>query len=750
MAVAAAVGAAFASGAATGYPAVDAGFRMAFAVSVTLTAAKSRRWTWVFLAGVSATAATGRTVTAVGLVALGVALAAVLADVRRRPLGALIGALSVQVLLRLSLDAPLGTSALIAAVAVAPVLVSGLLRCSDLTRRRVRTCAVVATVAVGLAGLGLSVAVFQSRHDVSQATAEARDGFNAARDRNGDLAVERLYAASTHFTAANDRLNSPWAIPARLVPILGHQANVIETMTAQGAALADTAASATADADIDALEFNDGRIDLGLLQQFEGPLERSTAALQASSDAVDRTDSPWVLGPLRTRVAAFDRQVQEALPQAELASTAVRLAPDLLGGVAPRHYFIAFTQPAESRGLGGFVGNFGELTATDGKLDLTRSGRIGELRSATDPATRHISGPADYLARYGRFQPQDFLQDVTLSPDFPSVAKVFAELYPQAGGRAVDGVIVVDPVALAAFLNFTGPIQVAGLDQALTSENAADILMRQQYLTFQDDESQRVDFLDEASRITFEKLTAGDIPGPRQAADVLDPVVDQGRLAVYSIHPDEQALFERVGADGALPPVGDGDFVSMVSQNHANNKIDIFMHRSLDYRARFDPSTGQVDATATIRLTNDAPADGLPQAVIGNNDRGLPFGTNDVYLSLYSPLGFTGATLNGQPLSMESQRERDRWVYSAIVRLGPGSSADLVIDLTGQIAPDTVYSLTVAPQPLVNPDDITVTVTGASNWKVRGAVGLTASNDAVNGRIDQDRDSTVTVRFGSD
>lgn len=723
---------------------------MLLAVAVTLAAAKSRRWTWLFLAGVCSVAASGRVLTIVGLVALAVALAAAFGDVRRRPLGALVGALAVQVLLRLSIEAPLGATAAIAAVAVAPVLVSGLLRCTDETRRRIRTVALVAMAACLLAGVGLAVAVFQSRQDVSQATAEARDGFNAARDRNGELAVERLYAASTHFTAANDRLNSPWAMPARLVPILGHQAQVIETMTAQGAALADTAASATADADIDALEFNDGRIDLGLLQQFEGPLERSTAALQASAEAVDRTDSPWVLGPLRTRVDAFDRQVQEALPQAELASTAVRLAPDLLGGRAPRHYFIAFTQPAESRGLGGFVGNFGELTATDGKLDLARSGRIGELRSATDPATRHISGPADYLARYGRFQPQDFLQDVTLSPDFPSVAEVFAELYPQAGGQAVDGVIVVDPVALAAFLNFTGPIQVAGLDQALSSENAADILMRRQYLTFQDDESQRVDFLDEASRVTFEKLTSGDIPGPRQAADVLDPVVDAGRLAVYSIHPKEQALFERVGADGALPPVGDGDFVSLVSQNHANNKIDIFLHRSLDYRARFDPSTGQVDATATIHLTNDAPAEGLPQAVIGNNDRGLPFGTNDVNLSLYSPLGFDGATLDGQPLSMESQRERGRWVYSAIVRLGPGSSADLVIDLAGQITPDTVYSLTVAPQPLVNPDDITVTVTGASAWRVKGAVGLTTSNDAVSGRIDQDRDSTINVRFGSD
>lgn len=748
--MAAAAGALVASGAPAGYPVVDAAFRMGLAVAVTLTAARSRRWTWLFLAGISATAATGVVMTTLGLAALAVGLAAVLADVRRRPLGALVGALSVQVLLRLSLDAPLGTSALVAVVAVAPVLVSGLLRCSDLTRRRVRNAALVAMAAAGLAAAGFAVAVVQSRHDVAQATAEARAGFDAARDRNGDLAVERLYAASTHFAAANDRLNAPWALPARLVPVLGHQVQVVETMTAQGASLADTAASATAEADIDALEFRDGRLDLELVRRFQGPLERSTAALQASADAVDRTASPWVLGPLRDRVDAFDRQVQEALPQAELASTAVRLAPGLLGGAAPRHYFIAFTQPAESRGLGGFVGNFGELTATDGKLDLTRSGRIGELRAATDPATRHISGPADYLARYGRFHPEDFLQDVTFSPDFPSVARVFAELYPQAGGQPVDGVIVVDPVALAALLEFTGPIQVTGLTEPLTSENAADILMRRQYLTFQDDESQRVDFLDEASRVTFERLTSGDLPGPRQVADVLSPVVRQGRLAVYSVHTDEQALFERVGADGALPPVGEGDFVSLVSQNHANNKIDIFLHRSLDYRARFDPVTGEVEATATIHLANDAPAAGLPQAVIGNNDRGLPFGTNDVNLSLYSPLHFTGATLDGRPLAMESQRERNRWVYSVIVRLGPESRADLVVDLTGQLTPGGEYDLTVAPQPLVNPDDITVTVSGASTWRVRGAVGLTASNDAASGRAANDRDSTVNVRFGSD
>ena len=38
-----------------------------------------------------------------------------------------------------------------------------------------------------------------------------------------------------------------------------------------------------------------------------------------------------------------------------------------------------FGTPAETRELGGFVGNFAEVTADKGKLTLTRSGRSLEL-----------------------------------------------------------------------------------------------------------------------------------------------------------------------------------------------------------------------------------------------------------------------------------------------------------------------------------------------------------------------------------
>src|SRR5690606_38125642 len=94
----------------------------------------------------------------------------------------------------------------------------------------------------------------------------------------------------------------------------------------------------------------------------------------------------------------------------------------------------------------------------------------------------------------------------------------------------------------------------------------------------------------------------------------------------------------------------------LVTQNKGNNKIDSYLRRSIDYVATFDPSTGAVEATATITLRNDAPAFGLPLAIIGSNDQGLPLGTNAMFFSFYTPHLLRQASLDGEDWQVEVQR----------------------------------------------------------------------------------------------
>lgn len=722
--VLAAIVALWAPGEPAGLPVADAVLRAGFAAVVTLAASRARRWTWIVLAGIAAIFADGVwVVAAVGSLAL--SLGAAILDRRNPVVGAAAAAIGVQALLRLPSDGFSGSTALIAFVAVLPALLSAHQLASPRERRTSHLVLVGAGAFALLAAAGFGVAALTARTAVTDGINLSQAGFDAARDGEEALAVQNLDGASQAFTDANDALTAPWALPARIVPLLGLQARAVQDVTSEGANLTGVAATAADETDLDDLQFVDGRIDLELVAGFEQPLQDGADALQQAADAVEQVDSPWLVAPLDSRVAQFEDEVDGALPDAELAIAGVRVAPGLFGAEGDRRYFIAFTTPAEMRGLGGFMGNWGELSAVDGDPELVQSGRIEDLNFGARLVPVQLDGPPEYVERWGRFEPDFYLQDIPFSPDMPTVAEVSADLYGQATNQDVAGVIVIDPYALAALLELTGPVQLSNYPTPLTSENAAEILLREQYLTF-DQRSDRKDFLDEATRVVFERLTTGDVPGPRQVAEVLGPLVEQGRLMVHSFDPEEQALFEDVGLDGAFPERPEGaDFFSLVTQNSANNKIDIFLDRNVAYDATFDPDTGGVDATATITLTNGAPPAGLPDVILSSGERiltggGPPLGTNRLYLSFYSPLLLETATLDGQPLATESGRELGLNVYSAFLDIPPGGSIQLVLDLSGEVAAAEQYQVGVGMQPLVNPDTVTTDVRLADGWQVEG------------------------------
>ena len=146
----------------------------------------------------------------------------------------------------------------------------------------------------------------------------------------------------------------------------------------------------------------------------------------------------------------------------------------------------------------------------------------------------------------------------------------------------------------------------------------------------------------------------------------------------------------------------------------------------------YDPANGNVEATATITLHNGSPSGGLPEYLIGNlddpsNGGHVPVGTNSMYLSYYSPLELSSATLNGAPISVEYQTEQGAQVFSTSVRVPPGQSTVLVLHLGGSIPAGSTYRLQILNQPMVNPDAVSVKVAANSPaWKVTSSQGLLA------------------------
>jgi hypothetical protein len=722
MAVAAGVGGALSGCHPTGTPIADVIETTAFAAGFTLLASRSSRGAWLVV-GVAAVVFARGWLLVPALATMGVAAASVFESRFRRWIGTVVGVLGVQVVLRWPPAVFHGLPTLVASALVAILAASAWRRSSVRTRRRALFVVSGIGVAAVVLSLPIVVATLLVRGEATAGEAAAKSALSNVGGGRSTATLADLDRAATDTADASSTLSGWITAGARVVPLVAQQARFLTGTLTSAAQTAAVGVRQEPAIDYHRLGYHDGKIDLARLSAMKRPMSILDRQLRTTQHQLAELSSPWLAGPLADRVASLRAEIGRAQHSADLAVEAAKVLPAMLGGDGVRHYFIAFMSPSESRGYDGFVGSYGLLTADDGHVSLTQSGQPSDLEALLPPGGATLRGVPGYLARYGQFDPGEYIRDATLSPDLPTVANVLSQQYVQAGGVPVDGVLAIDPYGLAALLRFTGPIQVPGLPVPLTSQNAAYVLLKEQYTTFDAGETNedllRHDFLEAALHVAFDKLVNGSLPAPKALAAALDPAVVQGRISFWSFHRNEQPLLRRLGIGGSFPATNGGDLLAVTTQNAGGNKIDAFLHTSVLDHVTFNPSNGDVASEVTITLTNDAPATGLPPIVINSGaDPDLAPGTNRTWLTLYTPLVFEKASIDGGPETMSSGVELGVKAYSNFVDVPSGATVTLRVHLMGQVASRGGFTMSVRLQPAANPEHAVVEVTPAGAWKL--------------------------------
>jgi hypothetical protein len=579
---------------------------------------------------------------------------------------------------------------------------------------------------VGLSGAALILTgpsllpAVTARSSAEAGQALARSALTDIRNGNAPATAATLRTAEADLAAAHAKTDAWWTWGGDLVPIVAQQHRAIADLTGSGQRLAGTGATEVEHVDLRAFRASQGQVNLAAVQALRLPLQDLSNQISSALAVARRTRSGWLIPELSDPIARLSTDLSKAQASVSLALEATRDAPDLLGADRVRHYLVVFMTPAEARGLGGFLGAYAELSADQGRITLIRTGRPVDLETSADPPT--LKAPADYVARYGAFRPQDHVEDVGYSPDFPTVTSVLAGLYPQLGGDHIDGVLALDPYALAALLRFTGPISIPGFPTPLDQYSAADVLLRQQYLVATPNgEAGRHDLLQAALSVGFQRLTHISLPSPSDVGAALGPVVQQGRLMFWSTSASSHPLLQQLGLTGAFPTISphSKDLFAFTLANAANNKIDAYLYQDAEDRVTFDPADGAVTAEATLRLHNTA-STGLPPYVIGSfGGSGLPAGTNLTWLSIYSPLELTSATVDGKPLRMGSGvSELGVTAYSAFVPIPAMSEVVVQLSFRGRVQPGPSFMTTVRTQPLSNPTRTSISLAVTAGWQV--------------------------------
>lgn len=697
--------AAFGDAEPTGTGWADVAWRAGAAVAVTLFAGRAAPWAWLVL-GAGATVLADGPWIAVGALAVAVAVAGSFLDVPVDAAGALVGAVAVQALLHADTPGPLGTELVLALVVCAPVVASGATRIHPRTRTTLASAAALVIAAGVSSSIAAGVVAVDARGDLTRSVELVELALDEARDGDELQAADHLAEARELWSSLASDLDGPWFLPARATPVAGHHLNAVLRLSESGADVAGAAAALLSELDTVDLGVSAGAIDLSGVESLQGPADVVVDEADALLATLDEVDTPWLVAPAADRLEEARVDLADGIETVRDANAFLTLAPELLGIDGPQVYLVLFGTTAENRGGGGFAGNFAELTADGGRIAVSGIGR-GEAINEGLP-----DGGADLdpllVEAYEPFSPQLFIQNVAVSPDFAITGEAAATMYEQSTGRAVDGVLMLDHTAMAALVDLTGPIEVDG--RRIGARAIADFVLVDNYVLYEDDEDARLRALDQLVLGVASQLTAIEAPSPWRLADTFGPVVRGRGLQFWSPRTDVAGALDTVGLSGRFPAPDGGDLLALVTRNMGGNKIDAFLERTVTYTPTLDPVTGELDATVVIELTNSAPASGLPDAIIGNNDQGFPFGTNVSEVTVFTPSVLIAARVDGDEVAMSTSEELGWLRHRYEVMIPPESTVRLELELIGALDVRDGYRLTVPVQALPQPDTLILDV----------------------------------------
>jgi hypothetical protein len=520
-------------------------------------------------------------------------------------------------------------------------------------RRPIRIGLTVAGIVVGLGLVWIAITAFLAR----QQTQDLDDRLQQVRTlvAEGRIQDARTVAQSIPAVAqrAHNLTSGPaWWFAAKL-PWIGDPLEVARGTTLAGARIGSDALPkllSVADAlDPTTLRTSGDTIKLT-------PLVRALPTLQQAARDIDRASallaslprSTWI-SPVDSGRTKFARDLDTIRGYTDAAARVAEVLPTMLGQTRPQTYFIGLQNEAELRGTGGLPGAFAIATASRGTVKFTRF----ESDAALEPPGRDHAIPtglsfgAGYNSAYGPSLPTSTFVDSNVSPHFPYAARIWQAMWKKVSGQQVDGVLALDPTALSYFLAVTGPARLSG-GGTISAANVVSLTQRDEYVLFSDN-IKRKQFIVSVLKAASRKVISGSANGlsimqaaSRSAAEL--------RLLAWSSDPHVQSVLQQSNFAGAIPQ-DKRPFAGLIVNNAAAGKLDFYLTRSITYeRTGCGPTR---DVLVTIKLSNNAPASGLPLYVAGRLDKPPPSakpGDNHALVDYYATPGaqLQSVTLNGE------------------------------------------------------------------------------------------------------
>ena len=569
-----------------------------------------------------------------------------------------------------------------------------------LQRRRNQRLARIAGIAAGILGLVIIVAagaaLYRAQSSLSSAKAaidriDAHQNQLLNRQGRGKVRAELVAAASSASRSKEIIDGSSSLKLLSWLPVIGSQvhgaadlAGDVDTVAKRGVVLldrADKVAAASTGTSIDLAAL------AGLQRSLDGtittllPLKRSASGL---------------LWPVDSARNAFDERLSSLENQLGRASSILGYAQTFLGSDGPKTYLLATQNESEMRDQGSVL-SVAELQAADGHLSVSSPRGVGEL-PLSSPV--NVPTPPETVAVFSQDRPTSLWQNANVTANFPWSGSVYQAMYAQTTGRQVDGVVAIDVHALAGLLELSGPVNVPGIDVAVSADNVTTLLLHDLYSLYpRGDQQARKDLLSEVAKSTFDQLAKSKVDAAALAHTLANEVAGR-HLLVYDANPANEATLRRYGASGAVDASMPSSTFHLAVENRTATKLDFYIRSFISQQVLVD-GKGNASVLTQVTVSNLAPAGQSPSYQLGPDvESATQPGQYLGNVYLWSPRG--SSVPYGQP-------ESGLVVSSGTVDLMPGQSQTVrFVAYLPKAVKNGKVSLRWVPQPGVVAQDLSV------------------------------------------
>ena len=323
-----------------------------------------------------------------------------------------------------------------------------------------------------------------------------------------------------------------------------------------------------------------------LLHQEKTKLDHLLAEAEGVRQNLATLNAQLLPTDVRGQLVFAQNKLTEILTASREVEVYFQGALRLLGDRVPHDYLILLQNKNERRATGGFIGSVVLVTVNDGVITKMEPKDVydidGQLMENVPPPAG-IDAVAEHWA----------LRDANYSPDFPTSAQKIMWFLEHSRGPSVDTVIAVDQTVAEKLLELTGPLNVSGIQDLITSENLNALLSYSAETKMAGTQNPKQLLFDLMPPLKERIMNADH--WPELLAATSDLILGR-HIQMYSADEQVEALIGRLGMEGrVIAAIPKTDYLNVVSTSIGGNKSDQFITAVMNHRTEIGQEGSLVD-----------------------------------------------------------------------------------------------------------------------------------------------------------